>query len=131
MNVVPGGKKANLTEIIAITMRKRLKHLNYKGEDPVRAEITLGFDGAGSYQEFGRENNPDQKNQIFGKYTVWIFQDFCITQILREINFVDSRSAKTAVFAISGDVIFVHLVNFSLQKVQKFIKAKIQSFKIS
>ena len=70
MNVVPGGKKANLTEIIAITMRKRLKHLNYKGEDPVRAEITLGFDGAGSYQEFGRKHNPDQKNQIFGEYSV-------------------------------------------------------------
>ena len=33
-------------------------------------------------------------------YTVWKFQDFCITEILREINFGDSRSAKTAVFAI-------------------------------
>ena len=70
LKAVPGGKKANLTEIIAITMRKRLKHLNYKGEDPVRAEITLGFDGAGSYQEFGRKHNPDQKNQIFGEYSV-------------------------------------------------------------
>ena len=29
---------------------------------------------------------------------MWKFQDFCITQILREINFVDSRSAKTAIF---------------------------------
>jgi len=29
---------------------------------------------------------------------VWKFQDFCITEILREINFVDSRSAKTADF---------------------------------
>ena len=120
MNVVPGGKKANLTEIIAITMRKRLKHLNYKGEDPVRAEITLGFDGAGSYQEFGRENNPDQKNQIFGKYTVWIFQDFCITQILREINFGDSKGAKPADFRIFGALNFANLVNFNFQNVPKW-----------
>ena len=32
--------------------------------------------------------------------TVWKIQDFCITQILREINFVDSRNVKTAIFAI-------------------------------
>ena len=31
-------------------------------------------------------------------YTVWKFHDFSITQILHEINFGDSRSAKTAVF---------------------------------
>ena len=62
--------------------------------------------------------------------TVWKFQDFCITritEILREINFEDSRGAKSAVFAILGAVNFVHLVNFSLQKVQKFIKIQIQS----
>ena len=59
--------------------------------------------------------------------TVWKFQDFCITVILREINFEDSRSAKYAIFAIFGAVHFVHLVNFSLQKVQKFIITKIQS----
>ena len=58
---------------------------------------------------------------------VWKFQDFCITEILREINFEDSRSAKFAFFAILGAVNFVHLVNSSLQKVQKFIKIKIQS----
>ena len=64
---VEGGKKANLSEILSITLRKRLKHLNYKGDGNIRAEITLGFDGAGSYQEFGLTNNPDMKNQIFGK----------------------------------------------------------------
>ena len=53
---------------------------------------------------------------------MWKFQDFSITQILREINFVDSRSAKTAIFAILESVNLVNLVNFSLQKVQKFIK---------
>ena len=49
--------------------------------------------------------------------TMWKFQDFFIT--VREINFVDSRSAKSAIFAILGAVNLVHLVNFSLQKVQK------------
>ena len=33
-------------------------------------------------------------------HTVWKLQDFSITQILREINFWDSWSVKTAVFAI-------------------------------
>ena len=31
-------------------------------------------------------------------FTVWKFHDFSITQILREINFGDSRSAKSAMF---------------------------------
>ena len=44
-------------------------------------------------------------------------RDFCITQILRENNFVDSRSTKTAIFAITGAVNFVNMVNFSIQKV--------------
>ena len=58
--------------------------------------------------------------------TVWKFQDFSITEILREINFGDSRRAKIAVFAILGAVNFDHLVNFSILKVQKFIKIQIQ-----
>ena len=39
--------------------------------------------------------------------TVWKFQDFSIIQILCEINFVDSRSTKTDIFAILGAVNFV------------------------
>ena len=31
------------------------------------------------------------------QHTVWKFHDFSITQILREINFGDSRSAKSAI----------------------------------
>ena len=61
---------------------------------------------------------------------MWKFQDFYVTQILREINFGDSRNAKTAVFAILGAVKFGQLVNFSLQKVQKSIKIKIQSLEM-
>ena len=59
------------------------------------------------------------------------FQDFSVIHILREINFGESKSSKTAVFAIFGASKFVNLVDFSLQKVQKFIKVKIQSLKLS
>ena len=54
-------------------------------------------------------------------------QDVCTTEILREINFEYSRSAKSAVFAILGAVNFVHVVNFSLRKVQKSKNIQIQS----
>ena len=53
---------------------------------------------------------------------MWKFHDFYITQILREINFGESRSSKTAIFAIQGALNFVDLVNFTFQKVQKLIK---------
>ena len=33
--------------------------------------------------------------QVWYPPTVWKFHDFCITQILRENNFEDSRSAKS------------------------------------
>ena len=46
---------------------------------------------------------------------MWKFQDFYITQILRETNLEDSKSAKTDVFAILRAVDFVHLVNCNLQ----------------
>ena len=50
--------------------------------------------------------------------TVWKFQDFYITQILREINLEDSSSAKTACIAILRAVNLIHLANSSLKKVQ-------------
>ena len=50
---------------------------------------------------------------------MWKFHDFSINQILREINFEDSGSAKSAVFAILGAVNFVILVYFSLPKSAK------------
>ena len=58
---------------------------------------------------------------------MWKFENFSVIQILREINFGESRSSKTAVFAIFGAVTFVDLLNCSIQKVQKCIKIKIQS----
>ena len=50
------------------------------------------------------------------KYTVWKFHDFSITQIFREINFWDSRSAKSAILmhfeALNFDFYaFLHLMN--------------------
>ena len=61
--------------------------------------------------------------------TMWIFQDFSVIQILREINFGRSKSFKTDISAIFLALNFVNLVNFSLQKVHKFIKIKGRSFK--
>ena len=42
--------------------------------------------------------------------TVWKFQDYSVVQILREINFGESRSSKTAVYAILGAMNFYDLV---------------------
>ena len=61
-------------------------------------------------------------------YTVWTFHDFSVILILREINFGESRSSKTADFAIFCALNFDKLVNYSLQKVQKILKIKIQNF---
>ena len=56
---------------------------------------------------------------------MWKFQDFSVTQILREIDFGGSGNFKTACSATLETLNFVNLVNFSLQKVQKFIEIKI------
>ena len=62
----------------------------------------------------------DTINGQLGKCsTLWKFQDFSVAQILREINFGESRSSKTAI-----------LINFSLQKVHKIIKIKNQNLYI-
>ena len=55
---------------------------------------------------------------------VWTFLSL---KFLREINFDYSMSSKNVVFTILVVLNFVSLVNFSIQKVQKFIKIKIQS----
>ena len=55
---------------------------------------------------------------------MWNFQDFTLIQILRQINFGESEAAF---FALLGALNFANLVHFSIQKVQKFLKIKIQS----
>ena len=51
---------------------------------------------------------------IFCKHSFFFF--FSVTQILREINFGDSSSSKTAVLAILEVLKMFNLVNFSLEK---------------
>ena len=62
--------------------------------------------------------------------TMWKFQDFCITEILREINFVDSRSAKSDIFAILGAVNFVHLANSAFKKCKNSSKSISEPFNV-
>ena len=47
-------------------------------------------------QLFVRTVNILEKRECKYSHTVWKFQDFSITQILCEIKFMDSRSAKSA-----------------------------------
>jgi len=49
----------------------------------------------------------DTENIITDFSTVWKFQDVSVIQILREINFRESRSSKTAIF---GALRFINLV---------------------
>ena len=53
------------------------------------------------------------------KGTVWNFQHFSVTEILREINFGGSRSAKSAL------LIHLETQNFDLYEVLYFLKAEI------
>ena len=61
---------------------------------------------------------------------MWKLYDFPITQILREINFGDSRSVKSAILP------HLQVVNFDFYQIWHFLKAdiyqinKIQSHKI-
>ena len=66
---------------------------------------------------------------IQNMYTVWKFHDFSITQILREINFGESRSAKSATLtqlkALNFDFYaFLPLLRLKLTKITKFRMAK-------
>ena len=58
-----------------------------------------------------------EKPKIYS--TVWKFHDFSITQILREINFGDSRSAKSAILP------HLQALNFDCLEFLHFLKAKI------
>ena len=50
---------------------------------------------------------------------MWKFHDFSITQILREINFEDSRSAKSAILT------HLEALNFDFYEFLHFLKAEI------
>ena len=51
--------------------------------------------------------------------TVWKFHNFAITQILREINFDDSKSAKSAILT------HLEILNFEFDEFLTFLKAEI------
>ena len=54
---------------------------------------------------------------------MWKFHDFTVTQILREINFRDYRSVKSANFVIS------EALNFDFYEFLQFLKAEIHQSK--
>ena len=70
---------------------------------------------------------------------MWKFQDFCITQILREINFWDSRSAKSAIlthlealdFDFYGFLHFLRAEIYQKEKTQSPKNGKVGSFRNS
>ena len=56
--------------------------------------------------------------------TVWKFHDFSIIQILREINFWESKSAKSAIFthkeALNSDFYeFMHFLKAEICQIHK------------
>ena len=55
---------------------------------------------------------------------MWKFQDFCVTQILREINFEDTWSAKSAILthlkAMYFDFyVFLHFLKAEIDQINK------------
>ena len=57
--------------------------------------------------------------------------EFSSTKTLREIYFEDSKSSKTAIFAVSEDLNFIDFVDFSFQKLPKSRKSNFRASKIS
>ena len=51
--------------------------------------------------------------------TVWKFQDFSMSQILREINFRESRNAKSAILS------HLEALNFDFNEFWHFLEAEI------
>ena len=58
---------------------------------------------------------------------MWKINDFSVTQIFRENNFGDFRSAKSAIPTHLEALKMIILVNFSLQKMQKFLEITIEN----
>ena len=63
--------------------------------------------------------------------TVWKLHDFSITQILREINFGDSRSAKSAILTHSEALNFCTFWKLKFTKSTKFRAPKIAKMAVS
>ena len=58
---------------------------------------------------------------------MWKFHDFSITEILRESNYAESRSAKSAILTHLGALNFAILVDFSLAFTQRPGQTNVQN----
>ena len=65
----------------------------------------------------------ESKFTNFPNSTVWKFQDFSATLILREINFRESKSSKTAIFAL------LESLNFDFYEFWHFWRFKLTKFR--
>ena len=65
---------------------------------------------------------PKSDFEVSGHYTMWKFQYFSATQILREIKFEDSISAKSAILA------HFEALNFDFYYFLQFWKAEIKQY---
>ena len=71
------------------------------------------------------ENNFFKELTVWNTATLWKFHDFSVNQILREINFWDSRSAKSAILthleALKCDFNeFLHFLNAEIYQINHF-----------
>ena len=69
----------------------------WKNGKPAEEREECTVNRVGIFPQFPA-NFPAKKASMLEEALVWKFQDFSATQILREINFGEFRSTKTAVF---------------------------------
>ena len=62
------------------------------------------------------------------EYTMWKFQDFSATQILREINFCHFEAPEIAILTIWAALNFEFLETLGIFKCEISLKIKIQCF---
>ena len=93
-------------------MEKLIDFMNEKQRDPRLNEISFPLYGDKRVMEIINKYEKSEENRknsnvfylklFFFVLSVWKYQDFSVSQILREINFGGCRSSKLAVFAIFG-----------------------------
>ena len=95
-----GDNRLSIVEITSPTL-----DLKNNIQSPTFCNIAPPGDQCGLYVKFAASlpslTNTFPSEQYLGiRYTVWKVHDFSVIQILREINFGESRRSKTAVLAI-------------------------------
>ena len=79
------------------------------------------------WKELFRIYRPGQPNWEF---TMWKFQDFSATQILREFNFCNFKDPKSAILTISAALNFTFLRTFDIFKCVIFQTSQFKASKI-